>query len=112
MSQIATQTVTQAGLSPSLQACSSGGDTYSPSATTFLYVKNGDSAQHTVTVHTTFSAYGQPISNVAVPVPAGAEMMLGPFDPGMVADPETTLATVTYDAVTSMTIAAINCPAA
>lgn len=112
MSLIATQTVTQAGLSPSLQACSSDGDTYAPSATTFLYVKNGDTAQHTVTVHTTATAYGQPISNVAVPIPAGTEMMFGPFDPGMVANPETTLATITYDAVTSMTVAAINCPAA
>lgn len=108
---IATQTVTQAGLSPSLQACSAGGDTWSPSATTMLYVKNGDSVQHTVTVHTTAVSYGQPISNIAVAVPAGQEMMLGPFDPGMVANPETTLATVTYDAVTSMSIAAINVPA-
>lgn len=111
MSQIVTQTVTLAGLAPSLQACSSS-DTYAPSATTFLYVKNGDTVQHTVTVHTTASLYGQPISNVAIPVPAGSEIMAGPFDPGMVASPETTLATVTYDAVTSMSIAAINCPAA
>lgn len=112
MSQLATQTVTAAGMSPSLQACTSGGDTYSPSATTMLLIKNGDSAQHTVTVHTTFSAYGQPISNVAIPVPAGSEVMAGPFDPGMVANPQTTLATVTYDAVTSLTIAAISVPAA
>lgn len=108
---IATQTVTKAGLSPSLQACSAGGDTYSPSATTTLYIKNGDSEQHTVTVHTTATIYGQPISNVAIVIPAGGEVMAGPFDPGMVADPSTTLATVTYDAVTSMTIAAINSPA-
>lgn len=112
MSLIPTQTVTAGGLAPSLQAASAGGDTYSPSATTMLYIKNGDSAQHTVTVHTTFSAYGQPISNVAINVPAGGEIMCGPFDPGMVADPATTLATVTYDAVTNMSIAAISVPAA
>ena len=52
---------------------------------TFLFVKNGDSAQHTVTIHTTATIYGQPISNIAVPVPAGQEMMLGPYDPAEVA---------------------------
>lgn len=112
MSMIATQTVTSAGLTPSLQACSSGGDTWSPGATTMLYIKNGDSVQHTVTVVTTATVYGQPISNVAIPIPAGGEVMAGPFDPGMVANATTTLATVTYDVVTSMTIAAIKVPAA
>ena len=112
MSLITTQTVTQAGLSPSLQACSVGGDTYSPSANTMLLIKNGDSVQHTVTVETTATAYGQPISNVAVPVPAGTEIMCGPFDPGMVASPQTTLASLTYDAVSGMSVAAIRVPAA
>lgn len=111
MALISTQTVTSAGLTPSLQACAAGGDTYSPSATTMLYIKNGDTVQHTVTVHTTATAYGQPISNVAIPVPAGSEIMAGPFDPGEVANPATTLASLTYDAVTSMTVAAISVPA-
>ena len=111
MALIQTQTVTQAGLPPALQAASAGGDTWEPSATTFLYVKNGDSAQHTVTIHTTATTYGQPISNIAVPVPAGQEMMLGPYDPGEVAQPGTNLGSVTYDAVTGVTIAAISCPA-
>jgi hypothetical protein len=108
---ISTQTVTPAGLTPALQACNTGGDTWSPTATTMLYVKNGDSVQHTITVHTTATVYGQPISNIAIPVPAGSEIMCGPFDPGMVANPATTVATVTYDTVTSMTIAAIQVPA-
>jgi hypothetical protein len=104
---IATQQISQAGTQPSLQAASAGGDTYEPTANTVLFVKNGDSVQHTVTIHTTATAYGQPISNIAVPIPAGAEVLLGPYEPGEVANPATALASVTYDAVTNLSIAAL-----
>lgn len=107
MALIATQQISQAGTQPSLQAAAAGGDTYEPTEDTFLFVKNGDSVQHTVTIHTTATSYGQPISNIAVPVPAGAEVLLGPYEPGEVAQPATGLATVTYDAVTNLTIAAL-----
>lgn len=106
MARIQTQQISQGGLQPSLQACSAGGDSYAPTSTTILFVKNGDSSQHTVTIHTTAVAYGQPISNIAVPVPAGAEMLLGPYEPGEVQQPDGT-ATITYDAVTNLTIAAL-----
>ena len=112
MALLQTQTITQAGLAPSLQAASVGGDQYYPTSSTFLYVKNGSGAPITVTVATTATIFGQPISNVAVSVPAAGEEMLGPYDPGMVAQPVTNLANVTYSAVASLSIAAISCPPA
>jgi hypothetical protein len=107
-----TQKITQAGLSPAYQAASSGGDSYTPSSTTFLAFKNGSGAQITVTIDTTASLYGQPIGNVAVAVAAGAEVFAGPFDPGMVQQPNSSLANMTYSSTSNLTVAAISCPAA
>ena len=109
MALLATQTISRAGLTPALQAASSGGDSWEPSSTTFLVAKNGSASSITVTVATTATAFGQPISNVAVPVAAGAEVWFGPFDPGMVAQSGTNLGNLTYSAVTSLTIAAVQC---
>ena len=106
------QKIISGGLSPAYQAATSGGDQYTPSATTFLAFKNGSGSQITVSVVTTASLYGQPIGNVAVVVPAGAEVFAGPYDPGMVQQPGSSLANVTYSGVSNLTVAAISCPAA
>lgn len=111
MATLLTQTIQQAGLTPSFQAASSGGDSWTPATTTFLAVKNGSGSPITVTIATTATIYGQPISNIAIPVAAGAEVWFGPFDPGEVAQPGLGLGNLTYSAVTSVTIAAISCPA-
>lgn len=110
MALIETQTVTQAGLSPGLQAASAGGDQWLPASSTFLYFKNGGGSQVTVTIATTATVYGQPISNISVAVPAGGEVMCGPFDPGEVAQPGTNLGQLTYSATAGLTLAAISCP--
>jgi hypothetical protein len=109
---IQTQTITQAGLTPAFQAASAGGDSWAAASTTFLAFKNASGAQITVTIVTTASFFGQPISNVAIPVPAGAEVSAGPFDPGMVQQAGSNLANVTYSATSGLTVAAISCPAA
>jgi len=112
MSLIQTQAITAAGLTPSFQAASSGGDQWEPASNVFLAAKNASDAQITITVATTAVAYGQPISNVAVPIPAGGEVWFGPYDPGMVAQPGTNLADLTYSSVSGLTIAAVSCPSA
>lgn len=110
MSLLTTQVIGQAGIQPAYQAATSGGDSYSPTSNTFLAAKNGSGAPITVTVVTTAAIFGQPISNIAISVPAGAEVFFGPFDPGEVAQPGTGLGDLTYSAVTSLTVAAMQCP--
>lgn len=108
MALIATQTVTQQGLVPTYQSVAAGGDQFEPSENTILLVKNGDASPHTVTVAVTATAFGQPVQNVAVVVAAGAQALIGPFEPGEVAQPSTGLANVSYDATpASLQIAAI-----
>src|SRR5450755_3426935 len=107
MATLATQTLSQSGLVPTLTACSGGGDTFPPTNSTFLYVKNGDASPHTITIITTLTVFGQAVSDIAVPIAAGAICLLGPYDPGEVGASGTGLASVTYSAVTSMQIAVI-----
>lgn len=112
MALLSTQVISQAGMQPSFQAASSGGDQWEPASDVFLAAKNGSGSQITVTVVTTALAYQQPISNIAIPVPAGAEVWFGPFDPGEVVQAGTNLASLTYSSATGLTIAAIQAPSA
>jgi hypothetical protein len=112
MAILVTQKTSASGLTPSFQAASSGGDQYEPASDTILYFKNGSGSPITVTVVTTASIYGQPISNVSVTVPANGEILAGPYDPGMVAQSGSSLANLTYSGVTSLTVAVIQCPSA
>ena len=111
MALIQTQAITTAGLTPAFQAASAGGDTWEPTSSTFLAFKNGSGAQITVTVPTTATFFGQPISNIAIPVPAGAEVWAGPFDPGMVQAATSNTASLTYSASAGLSVAAVSCPA-
>lgn len=110
MATLITQTISQAGMSPSLQAATITGDSYTPESNVFLLFKNGDTNPHVATIHTTASIFGQPISNIAVSLAAGSEVLVGPFDPAEVQQSGSTLANITYDGVTSITVAAIRCP--
>lgn len=112
MATIATQSTSASGLTPSFQAASSLGDIYEPASNTILYFKNGSGSPITVTVVTTASIFGQPISNVSVVVPASGEILAGPYDPGMVAQPGSSYANLTYSGVTNLSVAAIQCPSA
>ena len=106
MANLSIQQISQTGLAPTMQAASAAGDVYSPSSQTILVIKNGDTVAHTVTIQVTATAYGEPVPNVAVTVPAGATVLGGPYDAGEVAGP-TGLASITYDAVTNVSIAAV-----
>ena len=95
MAVLLTQPIAQSGLQPAYQAAAVGGDQYTPSSITFLAFKNGSGAPITVTVVTNASLFGQPISNVAVAVAAGAEVFCGPWDPAMVQQTGSSLANLT-----------------
>lgn len=107
MSLLPTQTITQAGLVPAMTSCSSGGDTYQPSSTTFLLLVNDGGSSSDVTVNVTATAYGQPVQDVEVVVPAGGSAIAGPYDAGEVAAPQTGLATINYSNATPLTIAVL-----
>lgn len=107
MAQLTVQQITGVGTVPAYMACNDGGDTYEPSDTTFLHVINDDTEQHTITVETTATAYGQQLENVVVEVAAGTDVMMGPYPAGEVADQQTGFASVGYDAVAGLTIAAL-----
>jgi len=104
MANLAIQNVSLTGLAPAFVAASGGGDSLDNNGRTLLHVKNGGGVPITVTVDST-----QPCSygfdhDAAVSVPAGAERILGPFPQGRFGS----TANITYSAVTTVTVAALN----
>lgn len=109
MATLATQSVKRSGLAPAYAAAAAGGDKFTPTSGTFLHVKNSDAAAHTVTVATPKQVIPDiETGDLAVSVPAGGERLIGPFPASHFGNPaDTGLAAITYDAVTGVTIAAI-----
>lgn len=107
MAELTVQAVTRAsdGLEPTYAAASGGGDTVRVAENLFLHVKNGDASAHTVTVATPGTVAGLAIADLTATIPASEERMIGPIDQNFRAS--TGLASITYDGVTSVTIAAI-----
>lgn len=106
MATIPTQVVGQAGTAISFAAASAGGDQCATGSDVKLLVKNGDVASHTVTLVTPGTVDGDlAIADRAVTVAAGATVAVPVTD--RYRDPATGLASLTYDAVTSMTVAVI-----
>lgn len=112
MADLTIQSFDVDGLNATYAAASAGGDTALNKGQTVLHVKNGDAVSHTVTVTaqvTTLdvTGYGEAtFTNVAVAIPAGAERFIGPF-PQKTFNNASGQVAITYDAVTSVTIAAL-----
>lgn len=106
MAALTTQNVVRTGIVPTYAAAAGGGDTFIPSADTFLHIKNGSGGSLTVTVAVTATVIGQAASNVAVAIAAGAEKMIGPFPYEFFNQSDGTAA-VTYSGVTSLTVAVL-----
>lgn len=111
MATLTVQDVTESGLEATYSAAEAGGDTFNNSqgGRTFIHVKNGDASSHTVTVTPDqsskevagFGTLTKP--EISVAIPAGEERFIGPFPHlAFSSAPD-----VQYDAVTSVTIAAI-----
>lgn len=93
-------------LDSQLVSATSGGDTARTGAGCFLVVKNGDASSHTATLHVPATIDGDlTISSRAVPVAAGKIQFIPLTD--RYRDPATGLASITYDAVTSVSVAVI-----
>jgi hypothetical protein len=108
MATVATQQVTRAGLAPAYAAASAGGDSFRPGPTTFLHVKNASAGAVTATVVTPGKTAGLDIADLAVAVPAGGEVMVGPLPGELFNDPADGLADITWSAAASVTFAAVS----
>lgn len=89
-----------------LGAATAGGDTVlvdSPGV--FLEVDNADASPKTVTLVVPGTLYGQPIADVPVVVANGTRQIIGPIP--LAFGDASGIVSITYSAVTSLTIAAI-----
>lgn len=104
---VLTPTITGATFTPASAA--GGGDVFPNNGKTYLYVKNGDSGSHVVTItpQNTVGSPGYTVSPIAVTVGAGAQKLIGPFDQGIFNN-GSGQAVVTYDGVTSVTVLPIS----
>lgn len=97
-----------AGTNPQLQAAAVGGDKVAPNDHGCLMVRNGSGASITVTVAVPGNTkYGQAEPDVAVSVPAGADRFIGPFGEDLGDRATDGLVAITYSAVTTVTVAAL-----
>lgn len=114
MAELSVQDISRSGLNPTLGSAASGGDTVDQgtSQEVFLYVDNQDASSKEVTVTAENTDKEVPgwgtlsISDVVVSVPAGETRFIGPFP----RNPFTTTLSISYDAVTSLNIAAVRLP--
>lgn len=108
MAALTTQVVPLTGAVLSFASAAGGGDTCETGAGVLLVVKNGDSGSHTVTLVTPGTYKGLAIADRAVAVAAGAETAIPVTSDYR--NPSTGRASITYDGVTSVTVAVVRVP--
>ncbi|RJX18505.1 MAG: hypothetical protein C4570_06400 [Ammonifex sp.] len=107
MAQLTVQNIALAGLTPSYAAAAAGGDNFTNDGRAFLHVKNGSASSINVTVDSAVPCNQGFDHDITVAVAAGADKMIGPFDPERFND-STGKVNVTYSAVTTVTVAALH----
>lgn len=109
MATLTVQQAVPAGLNPSYASADGTGDEFAWGRHTFLHVKNGDASEHTATIASQYSSDppGLTSNDLAVAIPAGEERIIGPLDEHAYKDSDG-MVQVSYDAVTSVTVAAIS----
>lgn len=110
MAALSISTMTSAGLTPATVAASAGGDTIAPpngsDDRTFLFVNNGSASAITVTVADPGKTpAGNSGTATGVSVAAGAISLI-PIPTGAI-NASTGQASITYSAVTTVTVAAL-----
>lgn len=108
MAALSATTVGLGGATVAFAAASGGGDTCPVGNGVVLLVKNGDAGSHTVTLVTPGTVNGLAIADRAVAVAAGATVAI-PITRDY-RNPTTGLASITYDGVTSVTVAVVRVP--
>ena len=108
MATLATKVVPHAGLvlgSSDYVAAASGGDKAATGSGMLLCVQNGDSASHTVTLAVPETVDSLDVASRTVTIAASKTGFIPLLD--LYNDPSTGLASWTYDAVTSVTVAVL-----
>lgn len=101
--------LTGSQMDAALVAATSGGDTAPTGAGVFLVVKNADASSHTVTLATPETVDGDlAVADRTVTVAAGKTELI-PLT-ARYRDPSTGRAAITYDAVTSVSVAVFRVP--
>lgn len=105
MATLTTQSIDLDGVAPTYASAAGGGDKMRPGDHNFLHVKNGDGSPITVTLITPGTSEGLAIADQTVTVAATGEQMIR-VTPERYRNPSDGLASITYSAVTSVTVAA------
>lgn len=107
MAVLATVKPTINGVLLAAVAAAAGGDQIvKPNGNVILYVKNGGASAINVTVDAAALQGGLSFVDPVIAVAAGAERLIGPLDPRFFND-ATGLVSITYSAVTTVTVAAV-----
>lgn len=83
-----------------------GGDDFVNSGIELLYIKNADASPKTVTIVTPATQDALAVADRAVVVPAGNEMLIGPFPTSIYNDANGKVS-LTYSAVTNVTVGVV-----
>lgn len=105
MPNLSVQTISQTGLTPAFTAATVAGDSFINDGRAFLHVKNGGVSSITVTINSVQKCSQGFDHDLILDVAAGADKIIGPFDPKRFND-ETGKVVVTYSDATSVTVAA------
>ena len=106
MATLSVQQSVRAGLTLARASAAGGGDKFLNTGKEALIIKNGDSGSHTVTIVSQSTMDGLAVADRAVAVAAGAEKVIGPFQPNVYNDDDG-FVQLTYDGVTSVTVAVV-----
>ena len=108
MALLTVQNITQGtSLTPSYASAAAGGDTVINNGRTFLEILNGSGSPIVATVNSLVDCNQGTDHDIAITIPAGSEEMCGPFEPNRF-NTSAGLMSITYDDVTTLTIAAIS----
>lgn len=107
MATLTTQPITRAGVTPTYAAAAGGGDACEVGDDIYLHFKNTNAAARVVTLAIPSTASTYPnvtYTNVTVTVPATTgDKLIGPIS-ALFKDTTTGMCTITYDAVTNLTV--------
>lgn len=115
MAVLTVQSAVFGGLNHTYASAAGGGDSFANDGHTFLLFKNGNASARTLTIAANdadkpgFGTIATPDTTVTIPGSGtnGGECLVGPFPPDRFNDPTTGRVSLSYDAVTGLTVAAV-----